>query len=103
MAKVLMDLTGQEIPENGLGWHRIRCPFPDHDDSQASAAVHNEYQMFVCHGCGRSGDAIKLLRNELGLSFKEAKQRAEYITGVRADRRKSAKKRRVSDILRGKP
>lgn len=98
IAPILADLTNQSIPDAGAGWTRIHCPF--HEDRTASAAINGEFQMFVCHSCGRSGDAIKLLRQELGLSFVEAKDRAEYITGEQFDKQTKKVRRRISDILK---
>lgn len=63
--------------------------------------MNNELQMFVCHSCGRSGDAIKILREELGMSFVDAKRRAEYITGEQFNNRTKKVRRRISDILKG--
>jgi len=44
------------------------CPF--HDDKTASMNIKNNY--YYCHGCGATGDTIKLLMNRDHVSFKEA-------------------------------
>ena len=98
VAPILSELGAEFVPE-GLGWIKMRC-FA-HPDRTPSAAVNHELQAFVCHSCGRSGDAIKLLRSELGLSFKEAKERAESLTGVSPEK-PAKRRRRPSDILKGK-
>lgn len=48
-----------------------------HPDSSPSLSV-TEYG-FVCWACGKRGDAIKLIRDEEGLSFEDSLARAEAI------------------------
>jgi CHC2 zinc finger/Toprim-like len=43
-----------------------RCPFPDHEDRNASFSMHRKTGLWRCHGsCGRKGNAHQLAR-ELG-------------------------------------
>jgi DNA primase len=97
IADVLVEL-GMDVVPTGFGWIRCRCF--GHEDRTASAAVNHELQAFVCHSCGRRGDALKLLQSELGLTFIEALNRAKELTGVSTERRKG-KTRRASDLLKG--
>jgi hypothetical protein len=95
--QILRELGADDVP-TGFGWVRICCPF--HDDRTASAGVNHEKGGFRCHSCGVGGDAIGLLQSQLGLTFKEALERAKEITGISAGERKS-KTRRASDLLKG--
>lgn len=38
------------------------CPLPDHDEHKASFAINVENGLWMCHGCGRSGNLTTLLR-----------------------------------------
>lgn len=99
IADVLRELGADDVP-TGFGWVRMHCPF--HEDRTKSASVNHEVGGFACHSCSRTGDGLKLLQSELGLSFAEATERAaaldpEYGNG---HSRKSPK-RRPSDLLKG--
>ena len=97
---VLKELTGIEEVPTCFGWLRLRCPF--HEDRTPSAAVNHERGGFACHSCGRQGDALKLLQNELGLSFKEAVEKAKTLgESGEGDSRRMSRKRRASDLLGG--
>lgn len=66
------------------GWYKTRCDF--HGEHQPSASYNTTVQAFNCHACGMSGDAIKIVRTmEPNLSFQEAKEKAEQITGDTVD------------------
>jgi DNA primase len=81
IVKVLEFYGAEGVPE---GVNRpLRCPF--HDDRTASASVDTEAGLFNCHGCGIGGDAIKLIQIQEGVSFEDAKRRAEKITGESYD------------------
>lgn len=98
ITEVLALLTGcapGDIP-SGNGWVRMRCPF--HEDRTPSASVNLDLNGFVCHSCSRRGDGLKLLQSELGLSFREAANKAEELGGVA---NKARPKRRPSDLLKG--
>jgi hypothetical protein len=43
------------------GEQRMRCPLPDHDDSEASASVNWVKGLWHCMGCGEGGTLKKLL------------------------------------------
>lgn len=98
IAAVLKELTGQDVP-TGMGWVRCSCPF--HDDRTPSAAVNHEIDGFVCHSCSRRGDGLKLLQSELGLTFREARERASVLSGDSGNRQSRSPKRRPSDLLKG--
>jgi DNA primase len=77
----------------------MKCPF--HDDRTASASVNHELEGFACLACGVKGDALKLLQEQGRLSFREALERAQLLTGQEAGSfsPKPAPKRRASDIF----
>lgn len=89
-----------DVP-TGFGWVRAKCPF--HDDRTASASVNHELQGFACMACGVTGDAIKLLQDQLGLTFREALEKARYLSGdetpTRGSGGKPPKRRRSSDLF----
>lgn len=63
------------------GWQSIHCPF--HDDNQASASVNLDVDGFKCHGCGVSGDALKLIQEQEGLPDRaSAEQFAKEELGI---------------------
>lgn len=96
---ILRELGCDDVP-TGSGWVRIKCPF--HDDHTASASVNHDLNAFRCHTCDVSGDAIKLLKERLGMTFCQAKARAELLTGVKTNGKGKPKhKRRASDLLLG--
>ena len=88
-----------DIPE-GVGWLKMKCPF--HPDTVASAAVNHELEAFVCHGCGVSGDGLKLLQTEGRLEFRDALKRAQELTGVESGpvRRKRRRSSRLLELTR---
>lgn len=93
IAPVMAEL-GYEVPAVlGTRYQKCRCVF--HEDKTASASV-NQYG-YKCHSCDRSGDALKFLQEEGGLSFVEALQRAQECTGHQGT--KVRRKRRASDQL----
>ncbi|UBI10017.1 hypothetical protein LA324_05250 [Corynebacterium coyleae] len=62
---------GWEAPEDEHdGW--IKCECPVHDDDNPSASVSYELDSFKCHGCGYSGDYIKIIESEEGCGYVEA-------------------------------
>lgn len=97
IADVLRELTGVEHIPTGYGWVRMSCPW--HDDRTPSAAVNHELAAFNCHSCGRKGDALKLLQNELRVSFPEAAKRAEVLAGTTSPKMKR-RDRRPSELLK---
>jgi DNA primase len=91
---VLTELGAESVP-TGVGWVRMACPF--HQDRTPSAAVNREKNGFVCHSCGRHGDALKLYQTERGLSFREALDACRKLAGISTD--KPIRKRRASELL----
>jgi DNA primase len=79
----------------------MRCPF--HEDRTPSASVNHDADEggFRCHSCGRHGDGLKLLQDELRLTFREAAKRASDLSPDSGNRQstKATRKRRASDIL----
>lgn len=102
IADVLRELGATDVPD-GSGWVKMRCPFHG-ADRRPSASVNHDPDVggFYCHTCGRSGDGLKLLQTEGGLSFAEACKRARELSPEGGNRHSPTKrKRRASDLLKG--
>ena len=54
------------------------CPFPDHTEKTPSFSVSSEKQVYNCFGCQKSGNIFTYLKEQRGLSFREA---LEYLAG----------------------
>lgn len=78
LAKVL-EHYGFEIPQNKRGWVTVRCAF--HGDRVKSARLNTENGGFRCFGCDMAGDVYSIIMKKEGVTFNEAKQIAERITG----------------------
>lgn len=96
-----LQYLGAEYVPTGHGWVRMKCPF--HEDRNASASVNHESNGFQCHANCGSGDAVKLLVEQGGLSHREAFAKARELAGMEPNSggKPQAKKRRASDILSG--
>ena len=46
------------IKKAGGDEYKARCPFPNHEDVNASFNFSNQTGQYYCHGCGKKGDAI---------------------------------------------
>ncbi|WP_424923393.1 CHC2 zinc finger domain-containing protein [Actinocrispum wychmicini] len=69
-----------EPPEDrGQAWIKCLCPF--HAESRPSASVSYTKGAIACHGCGRKGDVISLIRTEERLAYGAAVARAKEILG----------------------
>lgn len=79
IAKVLMLYGAVKVP-SGRGWRSMKCPF--HSDRHASATVNTEVNAFSCFACSIKGDLYKIIMEQEGIGFREAKSRAEEITGT---------------------
>lgn len=64
--------------DTGKEWYKVVCPF--HGDGVASASVSYLYNAFRCHGCGISGSAVRILKEQEEVSFAEAKRLAEELS-----------------------
>lgn len=98
IADVLKELAGAEFVPTGYGWVRMSCPF--HEDRTPSARVNHELDAFKCFSCGRQGDALKLLQNELRVSFKDALERARALDSGPGTATSKRGKRRPSELLK---
>ena len=79
IAKVLMLYGAVKVP-SGRGWRSMKCPF--HSDRHASATVNTEVNAFSCFACSIKGDLYKIIMEQEGIGFREAKSRAEEIVGT---------------------
>jgi DNA primase len=66
-------------PADRGGWTACKCPF--HGERNASASVNYKENAFNCHGCGYKGDAIKIIQDKEGVSFRDAKRKFEELGG----------------------
>lgn len=62
------------------GWRKAQCPSMHHDDKDPSASINLTSGVWVCHGCGRQGDALDLIMERDNVDFQDAKRKAESIT-----------------------
>src|SRR3954465_9819109 len=67
------------LKKSGRDWKGL-CPF--HGEKTASFYVVPDKKMFHCFGCGVSGDAIKIVMQSEGRSFREAVEQLAAETGV---------------------
>ena len=58
-----------QLKKHGAGYKGL-CPF--HAENTPSFNVSSTKQFYHCFGCGASGDVIKFLRENDGLTFMEA-------------------------------
>jgi DNA primase len=67
----IVDVVGRhvELKRGGANFMGL-CPF--HGEKSPSFSVSPSKQFYYCFGCGASGDAIRFLTEQLGLSFVEA-------------------------------
>ena len=68
---------GADVDVPDTGWRAIKCPF--HEDRTASASVNLELGGFRCHGCGISGDGIKIIEDQEHIDFEAALEFARSV------------------------
>lgn len=70
----LSDIVGRHTDLKRRGARELAglCPF--HQERTPSFEVNDAKGVYHCHGCGRHGDAITVLRELEGMSFKDALQ-----------------------------
>jgi hypothetical protein len=74
----LTSLIGQSVKfdHHGRGW----CPF--HDEKTPSFDVNEKKGVYLCRGCGASGDAMTWLKEWHGMSFTDTVAYLEGRTGI---------------------
>ncbi|THV39666.1 hypothetical protein FAB82_17510 [Glycomyces buryatensis] len=71
-------------------WNPCKCPDPSHEDHNPSASVHPGKGAFMCHSCGISGDLISLIRDQEGVNYRDALERAEtFAPGISQELRRA--------------
>ncbi len=75
----ILEQFGFHLAGRRTGRQKVKCQF--HQDDRASGSVDYNANRYVCFACAVSGDAVDLLRLQLGLSFHEAVERAKSLTG----------------------
>lgn len=80
---------------------KVRCPFPDHQDSTPSFSVNLRDGMFNCFGCSRDGDLVKFHAERNGYSETGAiadLKRRLGLTGNGSESRPEARRDRPATI-----
>ena len=72
----------QQLPE-AYSWRPVTCVFHGDRNASASYMSHDDAQAFNCHGCGVSGDSIKIIEMAEGVDYAGALEVAEKITGTK--------------------
>lgn len=73
-----LNYLGAQVPQEGHGWKKIRCPF--HGDSHASAAINFKENRYKCFACPASGDIYDLIMYREGGTYIEALKFAETVS-----------------------
>jgi DNA primase len=78
----LVALVGEYVALRPAGGSRMKglCPF--HQEKTPSFTVNPERGIWICFGCGESGDAIDFLTKHANLSFIEAIERLAQRAGI---------------------
>jgi DNA primase len=96
----IVDVVGRhvELKRGGANFMGL-CPF--HGEKSPSFSVSPVKQFYYCFGCGASGDAIRFLTEQSGLSFVEAvRELAQGVGMVVPEEQVSAEERQRRDTLR---
>jgi DNA primase len=96
----IVDVVGRhvELKRGGANFMGL-CPF--HGEKSPSFSVSPSKQFYYCFGCGASGDAIRFLTEQLGLSFVEAVRDLAQGAGLTVpEEQVSADERQRRDTLR---
>lgn len=72
----ILEEFGADIPPRSS---KLKCPF--HDDNHDSGYIPESRQYFKCLACGVQGDAVRLLHDQGGLSWRDAYAAAERLAG----------------------
>ena len=80
-AAPIVDIIEEHVRLRRSGGEFVgRCPF--HEESTPSFYVNGTKGVFLCRGCGASGDAIGFLTDHLGLGFMEALEQLARRSGL---------------------
>lgn len=78
-ANNIVDIISQYTQLRSTGGNFMgRCPFPDHNDKNASFSVSDNKQVYYCFGCGKKGNIVGFLKDYNGMGFPEA---IEFLAG----------------------
>ena len=80
----LISSYGVELKRNGSSY-KACCPF--HHEKTPSFNVQPDKGFYHCFGCGKSGDAIKFVQEQEGLTFIEAVKKLAQRAGVEIEER----------------
>ena len=70
LPKLFVEYEGVEFRRSGVSSLVCVCPF--HNDVNPSCSLTPETGFWYCFGCGANGDAISLIQESTGASFKDA-------------------------------
>ena len=77
----IVEVIGKNVELKKLGSnYKGLCPF--HSENTPSFNVSQQKQFYHCFGCGASGDAIKFLRENEGLSFMDAIEKLASMANI---------------------
>ena len=79
ISRVLAHYGAGKVPA-GRGWRKMNCPF--HGDRHASGSVNHDLNAFNCFACDVTGNIYNIIMIQEGVSYHEAKSRAEEIAGT---------------------
>src|SRR5215217_774822 len=64
-------------PDKGRGWVKTLCP--SHDETRPSATINHQLDAIKCFACGFSGDWIKIIMDQEGVTYHDALRLSEDI------------------------
>jgi hypothetical protein len=70
--KIPIDHVAQRLGVQLANRNVIRCPFPSHDDKNASFSINRRTNLCYCHACGRGGSVIDFTAIMIGRPASEA-------------------------------
>jgi hypothetical protein len=63
---------GIALTQEPSGWHKGRCPRPEHEDTHPSLRIAPDGSHWTCFPCMAKGDAISLIKFITGCSYADA-------------------------------
>jgi len=84
--------------------YNMRCPLPDHDDNSPSFSINGQNLLWMCQGCGRTGDVFDFIGEMQRLStktdFLEIKGIAAGMAGIVLDAEGHGRRATNEEILK---
>lgn len=92
----LISSYGVQLRRSG-GAYMACCPF--HNEKTPSFHIHPDKGFYHCFGCGESGDCIKFVEKQEGLSFVEAVKKLAAACGVTVEEKEDPQAGRRKKLL----